>query len=137
MALIPSIDVTASALQASKYGMNITAENIANQFTTRGPDGKVYRAKEVSFESLLMSTADGSIKNGVQVGEVTEDKTPGNKIYNPNHPHADENGMLEMPNVNLSQEMVNLIEFNRNYEANLVVAKTSREMARLTLRMGK
>ena len=48
-------------------------------------------------------------------------------IYNPGHPHANEDGMVEMPNVDVSREMVDLISASRAYEANLTVVKTSEE----------
>ena len=49
------------------------------------------------------------------------------------HPHANDDGMVEMPNVDVSREMIDLISASRAYEANLTVVKTSRRMAQQAL----
>ena len=58
-------------------------------------------------------------------------------IFNPGHPHANEDGMVEMPNVDVSREMIDLISASRAYEANLSVVKTSRRMAQQALAIGR
>lgn len=138
MDLLPAIDVTASALNAEKIRLEIISQNIANVQTTRGPDGLPYKRKEVSFEAELQQVGDGSrTATGVRVADITDDKTPGQRIYNPSHPHADAAGMVEMPNVNLAREMVDLIAASRTYEANLSVVRTARQMAQQALQIGR
>ena len=73
----------------------------------------------------------------VMFTDVFDDNTPGRMIYNPGHPHANEDGMVEMPNVDVSREMVDLISASRAYEANLSVVKTSRRMAQQAMAIGK
>ncbi|MBT5380596.1 MAG: flagellar basal body rod protein FlgC, partial [Opitutae bacterium] len=75
--------------------------------------------------------------NGVRVDDVFDDTTPGRKIYNPDHPHADGEGMVEMPNVEVAREMVDLISASRAYEANLSVARTARQMAMKAINLGR
>ena len=58
-------------------------------------------------------------------------------IFNPGHPHANSDGMVEMPNVDVSREMIDLISASRAYEANLSVVKTSRRMAQQALAIGR
>ena len=136
--ILQGIDDTASALNAEKTRMDIVAQNIANAQTTRGPDGKAYQRKQVSFETVLQ--AAGSAHNtgagGVKVARVKDDTTAGPLIYNPQHPDADEKGMVQMPNVNLATEMVDLISSTRAYEANLAVVKNAKQMARKALSIG-
>jgi flagellar basal-body rod protein FlgC len=139
MNLISGIDITASALNAQKTRLDIIAQNIANAQTTRTPVGGPYKRQLVSFQTeLLRQTGEGQpTLNGVQVSSITADPSPGERIYNPQHPDADSQGIVTMPNVNLAYEMVDLITATRAYEANLSVAKNGREMADRTLRIGQ
>ena len=65
------------------------------------------------------------------------DRTPGEQVHNPQHPDAGPDGLVRMPNVNLSYEMVDLITASRAYEANLTVVKNARQMAMKALEIGK
>lgn len=135
MNFISGIQATSSALSAEKTRMDIVAQNIANAQTTRDVDGHAYRRKVVTFESLL--NADGSASEGVKVGRIAIDTRPGEKVHNPQHPHADKDGMVTMPNVNPAIEMVDLLSASRAYEANLAVARNARQLAAKVLSIGK
>ena len=142
MNILPGLESTASALSAEKVRLDIIGQNIANAQTTRGPDGKPYARQTVSFESKLMEVGtkeDGSkiYSTGVQIKSIDTDERAGNVVYNPNHPDADEEGNVRMPNVNLTHEMVDMIAASRSYEANLQVVRTSKQMAQQALRIGK
>ncbi len=139
MNLISGIDVSASALTAQKTRLDVVAQNIANAQTTRTASGGPYQRQVVSFETELLRSqgAEGSSLQSVRVAQVTTDHTPGQQVYNPQHPDAGADGMVTMPNVNLSQEMVDLITASRTYEANLSVVKNARQMAMRTLDIGK
>jgi flagellar basal-body rod protein FlgC len=81
--------------------------------------------------------SNGAGLSTVRVSEISNDTTPGQRINDPTSPDADSRGMVTMPNVNLAFEMVDLISASRAYEANLTVAKNSRQMALKTLEIGK
>jgi flagellar basal-body rod protein FlgC len=134
MNFITGIQATSSALSAEKIRMDIVAQNIANANTTKDVDGQAYKRKVVTFETML--GADGA-SGGVKVGAINADTKPGEKIYNPHHPHADKDGMVTMPNVNPAIEMVDLLSASRAYEANLAVARNARQMATKALSIGK
>ena len=139
MNLLSGIDITAGALNAQKTRLDIVAQNIANAQTTRTPNGGPYQRQVVSFETALMrqSGGGGAGLQSVRVGTITADRTPGQQVYNPQHPDADRDGLVTMPNVNLAYEMVDLITASRAYEANLSVAKNARTMAMKALEIGK
>lgn len=139
MDILPALSVTSDALAAEKTRLDVIGQNIANIHTTRGPDGLPYQRRIVTFEAQLQqAVADGgSPFAGPRIAGITTDTTPGQAVYNPTHPHADENGMVEMPNVNLSREMVDLISAARSYEANLAVVRTARQMAQRALQIGR
>lgn len=139
MNLISGIDVTAGALNAQKTRLDVVAQNIANAQTTRGPDGTPYQRQIVSFESELVRRTGGSGPGlqTVRVGSITPDRSPGQQVYNPQHPDAGPDGLVTMPNVNMSYEMVDLITASRAYEANLAVVKNAKQMAMKALEIGK
>lgn len=138
MNLIAGIDVTSGALHAQKTRLDVVAQNIANAQTTRTAAGGPYQRQVVSFESELVRQASaGASLQTVRVGGITADRSPGQQVYNPQHPDAGQDGMVTMPNVNLSFEMVDLITASRAYEANLAVVKNARQMAMKALEIGK
>ena len=135
MNFISGINATSSALEAEKMRMDVVAENIANAYTTRGLDGKAYQRKTIAFEALLRSGSERS--GGVRISEIGTDPNPGEIIHNPTHPHADKDGMVQMPNVSVSTEMVDLLAASRAYEANLAVVRNARQMAAKALSIGR
>ena len=138
MNLITGIDITAGALNAQKTRLDIVAQNIANAQTTRTPEGGPYQRQVVSFETeLVRREGSGASLQSVRVGGITSDRTPGQQVYNPQHPDAGPDGLVTMPNVNLAYEMVDLITAFRAYEANLSVVKNARQMAMKALEIGK
>ena len=141
MNIISGIDITAGALNAQKTRLDIVAQNIANAQTTRGPNGLPYQRKTVSFETELIRQAGGNATGpalqGVRVGTIADDKTKGERVYDPQHPDATADGYVQMPNVNMAFEMVDLMTASRAYEANLTVVKNAKQMALKALDIGK
>ena len=137
MNLITGIDITGDAIAAQKTRLDIVAQNIANAQTTRSATGGPYQRQVVSFETELIKQQGGASLQSVSISGITADQTPGQKVYNPSHPDAGPDGFVNMPNVNLSYEMVDLITASRAYEANLSFAKDARQLAQKTLDIGK
>ena len=144
MSMFGGMEISASALTAQRLRMNVTAENIANAETTKGADGNPYRRKEVVLQSVgqagtfgsQLSRAMGSAgvaPGGVQASEITEDQTNGKLVYDPSHPDADEQGYIRMPNVDTVTEMVDLIDAQRAYEANVTAMSAAKQMFAKTL----
>ena len=80
---------------------------------------------------------DVGANGGVKVAKVIEDPTPGKMVYDPEHPDADENGYVEMPNVEMVQEMVDMMGAGRAYEANVQVVNAIKAMASRALEIGR
>lgn len=134
MNFITGVAATASALNAEKVRMDVVAQNIANAHTTRDLDGQPYKRKVITFESAF-DAATGTA--GVKIAKIGQDTRPGELIHDPQHPHAGKDGMVRMPNVNPAIEMVDLISASRAYEANISVARNSRQMANKALTIGR
>ena len=145
MGMFTSFDINASGLTAQRYRMDIISENVANANTTRTEDGTAYRRKIVTFaekdsqtpfSKVLNTATDNYSGKGVKVSSVSEDTTTDvNKVYDPSHPDADEDGYVTYPNVNIITEMTNLIDASRAYEANASAFGTSKAIAMKGLEM--
>jgi flagellar basal-body rod protein FlgC len=139
--ILSGIDATSSALNAERIRMDVISENIANANTSKGLDGKPYQRQEVTFESVLKSqqNLDGSDAGAasVAIAKITKDNRPPRMVYDPSNPNADKSGMVAMPDINISEEMVNMIASSRSYEANLAVVKNARTMAMQDLQIAK
>lgn len=135
--LIQGVETTSAALAAQRTRMEVVSQNIANANTTKGPDGKPYQRRQVSFESVLkqVTTLGGATGESptVRVAKITADTSEPRQVYLPGHPDADSSGMVAFPNINIHEEMVDLLSASRAYEANLAVMKNAREMATQTL----
>ena len=130
MSTFDAIDsVAASGMAAQRLRVQLAAANIANSETNRTPEGGPYRKKEPVFQELLMgATLDGTPVTGVQVAGIQASSDPFISKYDPNHPDADANGIVQYPNVNPVEEMVNLTEASRSFEANIAVVRSVRTM---------
>ena len=122
-------DIAASGMAAQRLRAQLVASNIANAETTRTPQGGPYRRKEAVFSVALMgATGDGMPVTGVKVAQVIASNDPFVAKYDPGHPDADANGMVQYPNVNPVEEMVNLTESSRGFDANVAVIRAVRTM---------
>lgn len=157
-----SFNTASRGLEAQRRRMGAAAENIANANTSRTEDGEPYRPKRAvqeapdtrysDFYNLLdrMSTSmssDGGqhasgpslermIEEG-RLGPVTEveEEERFRMEYDPSHPHADENGFVRYPDINIVDEMSRMISANRIYEANLTALDASKKMMKNTLQI--
>jgi flagellar basal-body rod protein FlgC len=136
--ILSGMDISASGLTGERLRMEIAANNIANIDSTMTPEGGPYRRKQVTFAAAMENVMWGGANDvgdlhGVHVVGINEDTTPGPSVHNPSHPHADANGYVQMPNVNIPHEMVDLVTASRAYEANLKSLETFRQMAEQAL----
>ena len=146
MSFLSSFDISASGMTAERQRLDIAAENISNAETTRTASGGTYRRKMVvlqevpatsfrtRFNSLLNRTAS---KGGVKVTEIVEDQRDLNPVYNPDHPDANEEGYVMMPNVDLVKETIDGMSATRAYEANITAFNAMKLMAQKAVDIGK
>jgi flagellar basal-body rod protein FlgC len=137
MSMMKIFDISGSAVSSQSQRLNVVASNLANVDTVAGPDGKAYKAREVTFQTVLMGTPDGVPGAGVRVSRVTENDAPGRKVHDPNSPSADAEGYVTYSNVNAVDEMVNMISASRSYQNNIEVMNTAKTLLMKTLQMGQ
>jgi flagellar basal-body rod protein FlgC len=127
MQVFSALDISASGLHAERVRMDVIANNLANVNSTRTPEGGPFRRQLVILKGMSQGiSADGT--GGVRVAGVVDDPTPFPLVYNPGHPDADAQGYVQMPNVNVVEEMVDMMTALRAYEANITAIDATKSM---------
>lgn len=138
MGVFDSFNINTSGLTLERMKLDTISTNIANVNTTRTEEGGAYKRKTVTFQESLKKETDSnkSKSAGVRTTGIREDANT-KTVYQPEHPDADENGYLELPNVNLSDEMINMMNTLRTYEANVTAFESSKTMMKKALEITK
>ncbi|RCW53357.1 flagellar basal body rod protein FlgC [Halanaerobium sp. ST460_2HS_T2] len=137
--MFKGIDISASGLTAQRLRMDTISSNISNAETTRDEDGNTYRRKVPIFRQKIENQMGSGINSdnlksaGVEVAEIAEDQSPFRLEYRPEHPDANEDGYVELPNISIMTEMVNMIDATRAYEANIQAISNYKSMANSAL----
>jgi len=134
MSMFSIFGVSGSAVSAQSQRLNVVASNLANADAVAGPDGKIYKGRQVVFETVLM---DSQASAGVKVSTISENQEPGKRVHNPSHPMADAEGFITQSNVNPVEEMVNMISASRSYQNNVEVMNTAKTLLLKTLQLGQ
>ena len=136
-----AISASASALNVERVRIEVAVSNMANAESTRGPDGQPYRRRDVVLASDDGTSFDDTLgqvaATGVKVSAVVQDQSPFKRRYEPSHPDADADGFVSLPNVDASQEMVDMLGAARAYQANLAAISMIRELMTKALELGK
>ena len=155
--ILNAIKVSAAGLSVQRAKMNAVAENIANAETTKTKEGGPYRRQtvvvsesreKISFSALMqkagrkllrtnsmhMAGVDKAVSGSTEISKANWKTERASKdayklIYEPNHPHADEDGYVKMPDVEIITEMVDMMAASRGYEANTVAISAAKNMA--------
>ena len=128
--MVNAVSIALSGLMAQSQRLAASASNIANVSTTGvlptvvSPASTVYRPLSVSMTALMTGDNTGG---GVRA-EVISDPDGYSPVYDPSSVYANNEGLVAAPNVDLTREIVNLIEIKSLFKANLAVLKTHDEM---------
>ena len=142
MDIFTSMKISSSGMSLQRARMNVISSNLANINTTRTAEGGPYKRKMVVAGAEPVGNGgfagqlDSSIQK-VRVMEIRKDQTLPKLIYDPSHPDADERGYVAMPNINLIEEMLDMINASRAYEANASAISNARSMATRAIEMGQ
>ena len=149
MAFLSSMDIAASGITAQQRRLDTITENIVNRETTRTQNGGPYRRKLTVFREIQGANSfthalksarlrhGGSTKGGVMVSQIIEDESEFIPVYDPNHPDANEEGYVMMPNVNTTVEMVDAMAASRSFSANVSSFDAIKQMAMKALEIGR
>jgi len=145
MNVFSAMEIVASGLTAQRTRLNLIASNLANAQTTRTAEGGPYRRRDPVFVNEPVSTRFADLANDelaqhaslVEVSEIDVDQSPPRQVFDPDHPDANTLGYVEMPNVNVIEEMVNMMTASRAYEAGVTAMQTVRGLAESALSIGR
>ena len=153
MAFLSSMNIVASGLTAQQLRLDVVSENITNATTTRTENGGAYRRKMVVFESVsgretfqevMARTAGGAVSNegaqnagGVRVTQIVDDPSDLELVYDPTHPDANEEGYVEMPNVDTIKEMADAMAATQAYSANVTAFNALKTVISKGLEIGR
>ena len=154
MAFLSTVNIIGSGLTAQQLRLDIVSENITNSNTTRVENGEgAYRRKTVVFEAMsgkdnfraaMARAAAGLAPNkgyetagGVRVAEIGEDQSPMKLVYDPTHPDTNEQGYIELPNVDMVKEIADAMAATQAYSANVTALNALKAVASKGLEIGK
>ena len=152
MGMFTSINIAATGMSVERLRTDVISNNIANATTTRTSEGGAFKKSMVIIEPVasehpqwrnpyVPGSLDNGAGRGVRVREIVKDTTQGRLVYDPTNPDAIQSGpnkgYVEMPNVNIVNEMVDLISASRAYEANSTVVQGAKEMFNSALEIGR
>jgi flagellar basal-body rod protein FlgC len=153
MAFLNSINIAASGLTAQQLRLDVISENITNSQTTRTEGGGAYRRKMVLFQSEsgkesvqkamsrvadgLVPSTDDKIVGGVRVAGIEEDQSDLKLVYDPTHPDANEDGYVELPNVDMVKEIADAMAATQAYSANVTAINTLKTVISKGLEIGR
>jgi len=133
MSLFAALQVSASGMQAERMRAETLVENMANAETTRTPEGGPYKRKDVVFSSELQESPfsavfQNELATGVTVSDITEDNSSPEMRYLPNHPDANSEGYVAFPKMNPAEDMADLLNTTRSYQANIAAMTAVKDM---------
>ena len=146
MAFLNSLNIVGSALTAERFRSNVILQNFANSQTTRTANGEPYRRKQVIFQERCMVfqqvlqgeiNKDATPQGGVRVTNIVASDKDFVPVYDPSHPDANEEGYVMYPNVNTTEEMIDLMAASRAYDANITALSVVKSLALKALEIGK
>jgi flagellar basal-body rod protein FlgC len=129
------LSIGASGMAAQRARAELLVENLANAETTRTPEGGPYRRKDAVFESATVESPFASMfhaqlesAGGVAVSDIVTDNSEPERRYLPGHPDADKDGYVAFPKINTAEDMVDLMNASRSYQANVAAIAAVKDM---------
>ena len=129
MSINQILDIASTGMSAQRLRVQLISANVANSETTRTKEGGPYRRKDAIFQARDMGFSGELANAGVRVAGIQVSQEPFLTRYEPGHPDANADGVVNYPNVNPVEEMVNLTEASQSYAANIAVVRAAKTMA--------
>lgn len=154
MAFLSTMNIIASGMTSQQLRLDVVAENVTNSNTTRVENGEgPYRRKLVVFEALsgkddfraamarasqgLAPNAGYATAGGVRVAQIAEDPSDFKLVYDPTHPDANEDGYVELPNVDMVKEISDAIAASQAFSSNVTAFNTLKSVISKGLEIGR
>lgn len=130
--------IATQGMNIEKLRVDVVANNIANQHSIKNVDGSLFQASEVITTAQPFSAfLEGNTPTGIASVEVVSEHLPANKVYQPDHYAADQQGYVSYPGLSTIDEMTTLIKASRAYEANVKIINTAHSLYLQALSIGE
>jgi flagellar basal-body rod protein FlgC len=144
MDLFKIFAISGAGMTAQRSRMSVITGNMANTETTRTPEGGPYRRRDVVFQAVPLAGEFSALLTEnlldgpeelftVGVVGIKQSSRPPRQMFDPNHPDANANGYVSLPDINVMEEMVDLLSAVRSYEANLTAYNVTKSLVRRLL----
>ena len=138
MSLLSIFNTASSALDAQSLRLNLVSSNLANADSVSSSTDRTYRARLPVFETVMRDAHGARLESpGVRVRAVVESQAPLRKEYRPEHPAADADGYIYLPNVNTVEQMADMISASRAFQGDVEMINTAKQMLLRTLALGR
>jgi flagellar basal-body rod protein FlgC len=148
MNLFQMFAISGAGMAAQRERMSVISGNLANTETTRTPEGGPYRRRDILFEAVPAQGEFADILSesffdrgagllSVEVAGIRQSSRAPRQIFDPNHPDANGDGYVALPDINAIEELVDLMSAVRSYEANLTAYNTTKGLVRRLLEIGR
>jgi len=158
--LSSAFQTAAKGLAVQRERINVASRNIANVNTSSAEgSSNGYRPQTVqssvpkskNFQQVLskslgslqktreqhlspeLSGQDGATQQSLGPNLSIAEKDNFRYEYEPNHPDANEEGMVRYPDIDMVKEMTNIVSANRMYEANLSSIAAEKEIMKRSM----
>tara|TARA_Y100000589_G_scaffold277999_1_gene273304 strand:- start:687 stop:1100 length:414 start_codon:yes stop_codon:yes gene_type:complete len=130
-------DIAGRAMAAQMVRLNTISSNLANAGATTGDPKTVYKPLKPEFKTQYSESVKKNGISTVNVSKVVELQKEPFKIFDPNHPLADEDGYIYKAPINVEEEMVDMMDASRQYQNNIEVVTTLKALTLKTINLGK
>ncbi|MBA3581970.1 MAG: flagellar basal body rod protein FlgC [Gammaproteobacteria bacterium] len=137
MSLFNILNISGSGMSAENLRLNMIASNIANAETVASSAADAYKSKQPIFSTVMENATEEQVQGGVATTAIVQSKAEHARQYEPENPLADKEGYVYASNVDPVTEMTNMISASRNYQNNVQVFNTSKELVLRTLSLGQ
>lgn len=129
MGAFDMLSIANTSLGFHQTWLDALSHNIANVNTVRSTDEEAFRGQ--------MVMAQARPGGGVDVAGVALGDAAGRMVHDPDHPLADEDGYVRMPDLDMASQMSQLIMAQRGFQASVQVTKNAQDTYTAALQIGR
>ena len=154
MSFLSTINIIGSGITAQHLRLDVISENVTNINTTRTEEGGPYRRKMVVFQAQnatrdafrvamdrarngMVSNAGFETSGGVRGVEIAKDPSDFKLKYDPTDPDANEEGYVELPNVDLVKEITDAMAASQAYSVDVTAFNVLKSVISSGLEIGR
>lgn len=132
MGLFGAMNIAGSGLVLHRKWMDAVSDNIANINTVRPSNENAFQARYIVAQTTNYGQPQGVQVAGVQFGDAE-----GRMVFQPDHPLADGEGYVRLPDIDMSDQMTQLMMAQRGYQANLAVVERAQAAYQQAIGLGR